>query len=400
MQWNWEQNSWPDFTYQDQLLRELEEQLLVGSGILSGAFKHLDEEDASHIRVEIISNEAIKTSEIEGEYLDRDSVQSSIRRHFGLQTDARQASPAEQGIADMMLDLYRRFQEPITHKQLYVWHSMLMSGRDNLTDIGRYRRNNVQVVSGPDYNRKVQFEAPPPERVMPEMKGFITWFNSTSPNDKIVLPALTRAGVAHLHFVCIHPFEDGNGRIGRAVAEKALAQCLGKPTLIALSANIEKHRKAYYDALGKTNRDNEITEFLVYFARTILQAQEDSLSQIEFLINKAKMLERLRGRLNRRQEKALLRIFKEGPSGFTGGLSAENYISITKTTRPTATRDLADLVNKGALIRRGERKYTRYYLNLSENRLQESFADMDDIREGIQLGAGLTISDLRKEGWR
>ena len=364
MQWNWEQNSWPDFTYQPEPLRELEEQLLVGSGMLSGAFKHLDEQDASHIRVEIISNEAIKTSEIEGEYLDRDSVQSSIRRHFGLQTDAAQAPPAEQGVADMMLDLYRRFQEPITHDLLYGWHRMLMSGRNDLADIGCYRTGNVQVVSGPVYNRRVHFEAPFPERVMPEMKGFIQWFNSTSANGKTALPALTRAGIAHLRFVCIHPFEDGNGRIGRAVAEKALAQCLGKPTLIALSADIEKHREAYYDALGKTNKDNEITDFLLYFARTILQAQEDSLSQIEFLIEKAKMFDRLRGMLNQRQEKALLRIFREGPAGFTGGLTAQNYISITKATRPTATRDLTDLVSKGALIRKGERKHTRYYLNL------------------------------------
>lgn len=122
MQWNWEQNNWPDFTYQPDQLRELEEQLLVGSGMLSGSLKHLDEADASRILVEIISNEAIKTSEIEGEYLDRESVQSSIRRHFGLQIDTGRAPAAEQGIADMMLDLYRRFQEPITHEQLYAWH--------------------------------------------------------------------------------------------------------------------------------------------------------------------------------------------------------------------------------------------------------------------------------------
>ena len=118
MQWNWEHNNWPDFTWQPEHLRELEERLLVGSGELSGAFKYLDEGDASRIRVEIISNEAIKTSEIEGEYLDRESVQSSIRRHFGLQTDARQAPAAEQGIADMMLDLYRHFEKPLSHKQL------------------------------------------------------------------------------------------------------------------------------------------------------------------------------------------------------------------------------------------------------------------------------------------
>ena len=370
MQWNWQQNSWPDFTYQTKPLRGLEEQLLVGSGLLFGAFRHLDEQDASHIRVEILSNEAIKTSEIEGEYLDRDSVQSSIRRHFGLQAGAGPASPAEQGIADMTLDLYRRFRVPVTHKLLHEWHTLLMSGRDDLTDIGRYRRSNVQVVSGPVYNRRVHFEAPPHERVTQEMRGFIQWFNATSPNGKTALPALTRAGIAHLYFVCIHPFEDGNGRIGRAIAEKALAQCLGKPTLIALSTNIEKHRRAYYNALGRTNKDNETTDFLIYFARTILEAQEDSLSQIEFLIEKTKMFGRLKGKLNKRQEKALLRIFKEGPAGFTGGLSAENYINITKATRPTATRDLNDLVSKEALTRKGERRHTRYYLNLTRISLE------------------------------
>ena len=230
------------------------------------------------------------------------------------------------------------------------------------------------------------------------MKGFISWFNATVPNGKTALPALTRAGLAHLRFVCVHPFEDGNGRIGRAVVEKALAQCLGKPSLIALSANIEKYRRAYYDALRKTNRTLEITEFLVYFARTILQAQQDSLSQIEFLINKAKMFDRLRGRLNGRQEKVLLRIFKEGPSGFTGGLSAENYISITKATRPTATRDLADLVSKGALIKKGQRKYTRYYLNLPGNEVRELSAEIDEVRAAILLGADTSVTYLRKQG--
>ena len=175
---------------------------------------------------------------------------------------------------------------------------------------------------------------------------------------------MTRAGTAHLYFESIHPFEDGNGRIGRAVSEKALAQFLGEPTLIALATVISRNRKAYYGALGEANTKNEITGWLAYFAGTVLEALAYTRTYVEFLIEKAKLFERLRGRMNPRQEKCLLRMFEEGPEGFSGGLSAENYISITKATRPTATRDLSDLVAKGAFTRNGQRKSTRYHLNI------------------------------------
>jgi Fic family protein len=197
------------------------------------------------------------------------------------------------------------------------------------------------------------------------MDAFIAWFNRTASTGATPLPALTRAGIAHLYFECIHPFEDGNGRIGRALAEKALAQGLGQPTLIALADTIERHNKAYYDALERANKGNEITDWLVYFAQVLLEAQERTQVRIEFLIEKAKLYDRLRGQLNPRQEKVLARMFREGPDGFTGGLSAENYISITQTSAATATRDLQDLVQKGGLVRTGERRYTRYSLNLA-----------------------------------
>jgi Fic family protein len=197
-----------------------------------------------------------------------------------------------------------------------------------------------------------------------EMEGFLNWFNDTAPHGKTALPALTRAGIAHLYFVTIHPFEDGNGRIARALAEKALSQALGQPTLIALSEIIQKNKHSYYDALHRSSRDNEITGWLVYFADTVLQAQDTTQSSIEFLIQKTKLYDRVRNMLNERQEKALARIFREGPEGFKGGLSAENYISITGAARATATRDLQDLVDKGVLIRTGALKSTRYHLKI------------------------------------
>ena len=197
------------------------------------------------------------------------------------------------------------------------------------------------------------------------MKRFIAWFNGTTPGAKNPLPALTRAGVAHLYFECIHPFEDGNGRIGRALAEKSLAQSLGQPSLIALAYTIERKRKDYYAALERNNKENEITDWLKYFAGTVLEAQHNTLERVAFYIAKARFYEKLRGRLNERQEKVVALMFREGVDGFKGGLSAENYISITRTSRATATRDLQDLVEKGALTKTGELRHTRYYLRLS-----------------------------------
>jgi len=366
MMWNWQQPDWPDFSYDQSRIDESEKQLLLGAGLLFGAFKHLDEEDKRQLTIELISNEALKTSEIEGEYLDRDSLQSSIRRQFGLITDNRKISPAEQGISEVMVDLYRGFGAPLSHALLFEWHKMLTNGRHDLNDIGQYRTHlePMQIVSGAIYAPKVHFEAPPSSQMMPEMERFIAWFNDTAPKGKTPLPALLRAGIAHLYFVSIHPFEDGNGRIGRAIAEKALAQCLGQPTLIAIAYTIERNKKAYYSALERANKQNEITAWLIYFAALVINAQSYTQSWIEFLINKAKLYDRLRGQLNPRQEKVLARMFREGPDGFKGGLSAEKYINITGAPRATTTRNLQDLVCKGALIRKGERKHARYLLNL------------------------------------
>ncbi len=364
MQWNWQQPDWPLFSWDPRRLAKAEERFLQGGGVLAGTVKHLGPPDREHLTVESIGTEAIATSEIEGEILDRASVQSSIRKQLGLAADRRRVRPAEEGVAAMMVDLYRSFATPLTSETLFVWHRMLMRSRSDLRNIGQYRtgKEPMQVVSGAMYNPYVHFEAPPSSKMANEMARFIRWFSRTAPGGREPLPALTRAGTAHLYFVSIHPFEDGNGRIGRAIAEKALAQGLGQPTLTALAATILTKRKAYYAALEAANKSNQITTWLNWFAATTLEAQQRTISRVEFLIEKTRLLDRLRGQLNDRQEKALHRMLREGSEGFKGGMSAGNYATITGASPATATRDLIDMVAKGALVREGELRHARYHV--------------------------------------
>jgi Fic family protein len=364
MTWNWQQSDWPNFTWNHGRLAAAEKEFLLGSGVFLGAIKHLGNDDRSQLTVEAMSTEALTTSEIEGEILDRASIQSSIQRQLGLTADRRRVGAAEQGISEMMIDLSKSFSDPLKDYTMFAWHGMLLGGRRDLKDIGRYRTSDepMQIISGPAGAPKIHFEAPPASRVPREMSRFIAWFNRTAPGGKEPLPATTRAGVSHLYFECIHPFEDGNGRIGRALAEKALAQSVGQPSLIALAATILARRARYYDALEAANKANEITPWLAWFAGTTIEAQRRTLAMIEFLIEKTKLLDRLGAEINDRQKKALLRMFQEGPEGVRGGMSAGKYSTITGASPATTTRDLAELVEKAALTRKGERRHARYTL--------------------------------------
>lgn len=360
MMWNWQQPDWPTFSYDSTVLKPLEDRFLRQAGGLIATCKHLPEQDQTQIIVEILSDEALKTSEIEGEHLNRESLQSSIRKELGLQTDPTRRIPAaEKGVAEMMGLVYKNSLEPLNEAALFNWHRQLLAGRD-LPNIGSYRTSHeaIQVISGPIHQPKVHFEAPPSDQVPGEMRQFFIWYKQSLQT----IPALTRAGIAHLWFLAIHPFIDGNGRIARALSEKALAEANGQATLISLAQTIEATRKDYYHALQSTNRDLTIDAWLYYFANTILTAQASSLQKFEWMIGKNKCFHRLAGQLNPRQEKVLRRLYREGPDGFKGGLSAENYLALTQTSRATATRDLQDLVKKEALRKTGTLKHTRYWL--------------------------------------
>ncbi len=365
MRWNWQQPDWPEFRWRASRLAQAEERLLLDGGKFIGAVRHLSESEREVLAVEAMSDEALTTSRIEGEILDRASVQSSIRRELGLADSSDVAArPAERGIGEMMVDLFRHAAEPLSEATLFRWHRLIMRGRPDLRDVGRYRTHAepMQVISGPIGRRRIHFEAPPSDAVAGEMRRFVDWFNESAPGGPSPLPALTRAGIAHLYFESIHPFEDGNGRLGRAISEMALTQGVGGAALTALAATILDRRRLYYDALERANQHNEITDWLAWFAGIALQSQQRLLAQVEFLIDKTRLLERLRDSMNPRQQAVLLRMLREGPSGFKGGLSAGNYVSIARTSAATATRDLAELVELGALTRSGERRHTRYHL--------------------------------------
>lgn len=371
--WNWMLKDWPNFSYDEKALEALEYQFSEKSGTVFGVLKHIRKDSKDDFLVEVLSDEAMKTSEIEGEYLNRDSVRSSIKKNLGLAVEKRKIPPAEYGISEMMVDLYLNYNQPLSHDLLFQWHRMITNGRRDLTDIGRYRthKDPMQIVSGRLDLPKVHFEAPPSEEVLNEMKLFVTWFNNLhqSTEKQNVLP-LAKAGIAHLYFVSVHPFEDGNGRIGRAIAEKSIAQSTNRPSLISLSSTIEANKKIYYAMLEKSNTTLEITEWLEYFCNTILEAQGQTLKRIDFLVEKTKFFDQYSKQLNERQLKVVQRLFESGPQGFKGGLSARNYMSISKSSASTATRDLLDFVDKQILFKTGTLKSTRYFLNIKSFNIQ------------------------------
>ncbi len=359
--WVWQRIEWPNFSYASVELAALEQQFMQNAGYQLGVFMHVAPADQEQLKIDLVSDEAVQTSAIEGEMLDRASVQASLRRIFGLSSDDRKLPPSEQGIAYMMVELYKNFAAPLSDTMLCDWHLHLLNVRSDLNAVGSYRRHiePMQIVSGAGNKMVVHYEAPPSAIITPQMGNYISWYNSSTH-----LPALTRAGIAHLYFELIHPFEDGNGRIGRAVAERAISQSLQQPLLLALSRTIQKNKKQYYAAIAAQNTNLDITAWLIYFSKTVLAAQEYTRAYIEFIIAKAKLYDRVKAQLNPRQDKVLARIFKEGLDGFAGGLSAENYISIAQTSRATATRDLHDLLLKEVLFKTGDLKGTRYYLNI------------------------------------
>ncbi len=253
MSYNWQFRDWPHFIY--ELTPATEKKLFAfveRIGRVSGMLEGLSEATKMETVIEMMVSEAVKTSEIEGEYISRRDVKSSICNNLGLSTPKEQVNDKRaEGAATLMLLVRDHYSEPLSEKMLFKWHEALMIG-DRRIKKGAWRTHKepMQVVSGPIGKQKVHFEAPPSDQVPKEMKAFIKWFNDTAPGGKneIGKPSV-RSALAHVYFESIHPFEDGNGRIGRAISEKALSQGVGRPILLSLSAAIEEKRNDYYDAL-------------------------------------------------------------------------------------------------------------------------------------------------------
>jgi Fic family protein len=367
MSYNWEQSDWPNFTYKATELEGLVLAFTEKVGRLGGLLDAMPQNLQSETLINLMVSEAIKTSEIEGEHLRRHDVLSSIQNNLGLNKTAEPIGDKRaEGIAELMLCVRKDWQLPLSEELLFAWHRMLMKGSRHVHS-GEWRTHGepMQVVSGTIGKETVHFEAPPSARVPHEMRLFITWFNQTGPGGATEIKwAPVRAAIAHLYFESIHPFEDGNGRIGRTIAEKAISQGAGRPVLLSLSQSIETDRAGYYSALKQGQSSNEITLWIAWFTRMLLTAQNQAESTIEFTLKKARLFARVQEQLNERQLKVLRRMLREGADGFEGGLSADKYRIITGTTKPTATRDLQDLVKKNVLVSTGGGRSVRYQVKL------------------------------------
>lgn len=370
MLYNWQKEDWPHFSY--ELSSRIEEVLFILAekmGRVGGTLKGLHEKVQQDAIIDLMLDEALKTSEIEGEQLSRSDVKSSLRNQLGFNTTPEPVQDVRaQGIAELMVTVRNSFREKLTKKMLCEWHRILMQGQDyKRLLIGAWRKGEepMQIVSGPAGKRTVHFEAPPSERVPDEMRQFVQWFNDTAPGGSHEIKRRpVRAAIVHLYFESIHPFDDGNGRIGRALSEKALSQGLGRPVFLSLSKTIEANKKAYYKALKEAQRSNEITSWIISFIETVLKAQEDSEATIEFVLQKTRYFDRYSSRLNQRQLKVIRRMLSEGPEGFEGEMSARKYTAIAKVSKATATRDLQYLAEIGAMTPFGGGRSTQYKVNL------------------------------------
>ena len=395
--WVWTQPGWPGFVWDDAALQGYVSRFVTDAAWQSGALAFVGGPNDVEVHLEWLEDEAMQTSAIEGEALQRESIRSSLLHFFGLEASLH-APPAERGVAKLAIDVYRTFGEALSHEMLSDWHLTLMSSSPVVRELGRYRSGpeSAQVVTvqrGTMRSATLNYLAPPGTQVAREMDAFVDWFNQTTElgTDADALPI---AGAAHLYFECIHPFEDGNGRIGRALAEKALARCLGRPSLIPLSRTIHARRGEYYRALESCRYSLDAGLWQTWFARTVIDALEQGRLRLIRHAAQARLFRALEERLNNRQETALYRLFREEPRGLEGGLSASNYQTITGASSATASRDLSDLVRKGALRRTGRGRHTRYWLNAPE--LDEVRANPDE--SGTAGATGPRTKQHRRSG--
>lgn len=367
MTYNWQQNDWTIFDYDKDRFDEMALYFQEIAGQSMGYMKGLSHSEQDESIITLLVKEAIKTSAIEGELISRIDVISSIKRNLGYATPSIIIKDKRsEGIAELLVKSRESFADDISTEILFDWHKLLMRG-NYVIEVGQWRTHQepMQVVSGAMGKEKVHFEAPPSETVPNEMNQFILWFNHTKPNgDFPINNIIIRSAIAHLYFESIHPFEDGNGRIGRIIAEKSLSQGLKRPILMSLSTAIESDKKAYYDALQQAQRSNKINSWIQYFGELIIKSQYEFIDSIAFSLKKVHFFDSKKSILNERQLKVIKRMIDEGEDTFEGGMNARKYQAISKTSKATATRDLQDLVEKEILIAKGGGRSRNYQVNL------------------------------------
>ncbi len=366
MFYNWQQSDWGKFS---NSINEIEDELFLFTekvGKLKGLLETLPENSKEETLIELLVSEAIKTSEIENEYLSRKDVTSSIRLNLGLYEPKDIKDLKSKQVGKLITIVRKTYNEPLSENVLKNWHKYLFPNNTQI-NVGKWRKHKepMQVVSGAIGREKIHFEAPPSKEIPQQIKTFIKWFNNTAPNGKNTIKyAPIRAAISHLYFESIHPFEDGNGRIGRAIADKALSQSLQYPLLLSLSIIIEKNKNEYYKALENAQKSNKINSWLKYFINVIIDAQNHTEVLIDFTLKKSRFFDLFSDKINNRQLKCIQRIFKEGIKGFDGGITAKKYMKITKSSKATATRDLKSLTEMGAFVIKGKGRNTHYFIKM------------------------------------
>jgi len=368
-QYVWQHPNWPHFTMDYEQLTPQLGRCRHLQGQLFQQVKSLGLDLELKTQLESLTKEAVKTAEIEGELLNPDSVRSSVATRLGLPTGGLPGAPRNvDGLVDVLMDATSCDNKHLTTARLKAWQAALFpTGHSGLFKIitGDWRTEPMQIVSGRIGREKVHYEAPPADQVNDEIEAFLTWWEGSHPEQENVDPIL-RAGIAHYWFVAIHPFDDGNGRIGRALADMALAQGEGAAKrCYSLSSTIMENKDSYYKILSHTsNGAGDLTEWLSWF----LSCHEHAMQESQTTINKVMGISRFWQNvshldMNTRQRKALSKLLEAGEDGFEGGLTAKKYQGMSKSSRATVTRDLVDLVEKGVLAMEGERRTTKYSLN-------------------------------------
>ena len=356
--WIWQQNGWPRFRWDDAALCASLARARMAQGRLLGSLRLLDASLSMEAFSAILAENGINTSAIEGERLDPAAVRSSVARQLGLPTLGLLNVPRHiDGLIEVLLDATRHHDKPLSIKRLSGWQAALFpSGYSGLYRIrvGALRGiAPMQVVSGSIGHERVHFTAPPRAELELEMEKFLAWFNAFPGNLDGPIDGLVRAGLSHLWFVTIHPFEDGNGRIARAITDMALSQDEGSAMRsFSLSAQMMRERKGYYDILEQTQQGSMVvTAWLEWFLLQVAASAGAAEQTVANTLAKARFwLHHKHTRLNERQHKVMNRLLDAGNDGFEGGINTRKYMSMTKASRVTAYRELTDLVEKGCLV--------------------------------------------------
>lgn len=380
--WIWRTSAWPKFSFNaDSVMPELE-RVIQTVAPLNMLASELKQEKQLTLESLILLEEALSSAKIEGEILDRESVRSSIAKHLGIGF-VKRTSRSVEAFVDVLLESVRSYETPLTDDLLKKWHSSIFYEKPVLDDliIGEYRNETMQIISGAYGKKRLHYEAPCDNQacVSHEMKGFLTWLNSNQSTSGQALSGYIKAAIAKFWFVTIHPFDDGNGRLSRIIAERVLAENEGNAIrLYSISHEIEKNRNEYYDLLEKTQRNDtnslvensvknsveslDLTEWIIWFLQQIVSAAEASMKHLDKIRFSTKFWDENRHIIfNKRQIKLISRLL-ETDDFEPHGIARNKYKSMVHTTDITAARDLKDLVDKKILRPVGEGRSRKYLL--------------------------------------